>query len=156
VGDGSCPPVVTSEVEVLTRCNGEGMCQEVRPAPHSGAHYFYSVTATDHKLDDPNEDGVWDIVGPGLAGDPSSNFVYNNRRRTWNRGSTTLRTGSMSCRTRRRRILERLGCGRQRRSTGVKIEFRSSARKQGMVTIYTLSGDMVISCLSMARRAMVP
>ena len=147
-GDGSCPPVVTSKGEVLTRCNGEGMCQEVRPAPHSGAHYFYSVTATDHKLDDPNEDGVWDIVGPGLAGDPSSNFVYSNPPTNALAESQFDNAADQIYVVPNPATVESLSDWQLQPNnddpTGIKIEFHHLPKKQGMVTIYTLSGDMVI------------
>ena len=74
-GAGRCPPLVTATGPVFTRCNRAGFCQETQPPPHSGAHYFYSVTATDHALV-VGPGGRFVPAGPGLAGEPSSSFEY--------------------------------------------------------------------------------
>jgi len=138
--------VQTNNGPANARCNSAGVCQATTPSPHSGAHYFYSVTATDHKLD-VSTGGALVPVGPGLAGEPSSNFVYLNPPTD----ATPLEsagdieeevyvvpnpatTASMKPWT-----LE----PNNEDPTGIKIEFHHLPRSTGKVTIFTLSGDMV-------------
>jgi len=146
--DGKCPPVVTGSAQVLTRCNTEGMCQEVAPPPHSGAHYFYSVTATDHKLDDTNGDGVYEVVGPGLAGDPNSSFVYINPP------TNALESAQFDQASDEIYVVPNPATAKSLSDwqlqpnnddpTGLKVEFHHLPAKRGTVTVYTLAGDMVI------------
>ncbi len=147
-GDGKCPPVVTGSATVLTRCNSDGMCQETAPPPHSGAHYFYSVTATDHKLDDTDADGVLEVVGPGLAGDPSSNFVYSNPptnalvQAQFAEASNEIYVVPNPATPQSLKDWQLLPNNDD--PTGVKVEFHHLPQKRGTVTIYTLSGDKVV------------
>lgn len=148
--DGNCAPIMTDRGAVGTRCNRQGQCQETAPAPHSGAHYFYSVTATDHKLEDPNpSDGIDQLViaGAGLSGDPSSNFVYLNppttalapERADAIQDEVYVVPNPATVKTMKPWKLE----PNNDDPTGTKIEFHHLPRSTGLVTIFTLSGDMV-------------
>ncbi len=141
---------MTDRGAVNTRCNGRGMCQETAPSPHSGAHYFYAVTATDHKLEDPNPNDNIDqlvVAGAGLAGDPSSNFVYLNpptgalppERADAIGDEVYVVPNPATPRTMAPWKLE----PNNDDPTGTKVEFHHLPRSTGKVTIFTLAGDMV-------------
>lgn len=143
--NGACPPIQTDRGPVSTRCNAQGICQETAPPAHSGAHYFYSVTATDHKLEVVN--GVLTPAGPGLAGDPSSSFVYLNP-------PTTALDPSQADRAEEEiYVVPNPATARSMAAwqlepnntdpTGSKIEFHHLPRSTGRVSIFTLAGDMV-------------
>jgi hypothetical protein len=141
---------MTDRGPVATRCNRRGQCQETAPSPHSGAHYFYSVTATDHKLEDPNpNDGIDQLLvaGAGLAGDPSSNFVYVNPPTTALPPERADRLEEdvyvvPNPATVRTMAAWKLSPNNED-PTGTKIEFHHLPRSTGKVTIFTLAGDMV-------------
>jgi hypothetical protein len=148
--DGACPPIMTDRGPVNTRCNSRGLCQETAAPPHSGAHYFYAVTATDHKLADPDPtDRVEQLVvaGPGQAGDPSSNFVYLNpptgalppERADAIGDEVYVVPNPATPKTMAPWKLE----PNNDDPTGTKIEFHHLPRSTGKVTIFTLAGDMV-------------
>jgi hypothetical protein len=146
-----CASIQTDEGPVNTRCDKrDNICREVAPSPHAGAHYFYSVTATDHKLEDPNpndRDERLVIAGPGLAGDPSSNFTYLNpptaalppERAGEMEGEIYVVPNPATPRTMAAWQLSPNNTD----PTGTKIEFHHLPQSKGTVTIFTLSGDMV-------------
>jgi len=144
--DGTCPPVVTSRGLVHTRCNAAGQCQEVFPPPHAGAHYFYSVTATDHKVELRGEQQV--IVGAGLAGDPSSNFIYVNPvtnalpRESWANAEGEIYVVPNPA-TRESLDDWRLEPNNED-PTGIKVEFHNLPRTRGQISVFTLSSDLII------------
>ena len=145
--NGDCPPVLTSRGPVYTRCNTQGWCQEVAPPPHSGAHYFYSVTATDHKLDFGPSGGL-EPVGPGLAGDPNSSFEFVNpptralppEEFDQAKEQIYVVPNPATVRTMQPWTLS----PNNDDPTGVKVEFHHLPATRGKVTVFTLSGDMVI------------
>jgi hypothetical protein len=145
--DGQCPPVQTALGPVLTRCNARGVCQETSPPPHSGAHYFYSVTATDHKVEF-GVSGELEPVGPGLAGDPNSNFVYLNPP------TQALPPERFGQAEEEIYVVPNPATAESMKDwqlqpnnddpTGVKVEFHHLPQARGKVTVYTLAGDMVV------------
>lgn len=144
---GGCEPILTASGPVYTRCNERGRCQEVAPPPHSGAHYFYSVTATDHKLDE-GPGGSLVAVGPGLAGDPNSSFEFVNPP------SAALQPAQFDQAKDEIYVVPNPATVRTMQPwtlnpnnddpTGVKVEFHHLPATLGKVTVFTLSGDMVI------------
>jgi hypothetical protein len=145
--DGQCPPVQTSKGLVLTRCNAQGMCQETLPPPHSGAHYFYSVTATDHKME-IGASGDPEPVGPGLAGEPSSNFVYIDPP------TAALASEHFDQAENEIYVVPNPATPQSLKDwqlepnnddpTGVKVEFHHLPASQGKVTVFTLAGDRIV------------
>jgi hypothetical protein len=145
--DRACAPIQTATGPVATRCNRAGMCQEVAPPAHGGAHYFYAVTATDHRLR-IGASGQLEASGPGLAGDPSSNFVYLNPP------SDALPSELFHEAEKEIFVVPNPATRESMRAwmlqpnnedpTGIKIEFQHLPRARGKVTVFTLAGDMVI------------
>jgi hypothetical protein len=145
---GPCPcgQMETSNGTVYSRCNSDGLCQESSPPPHSGAHYFYSVTATDHKME-PNADGVLAPAGPGLAGDPSSNFIYLNPP------TDALPASRAEDEEKEIYVVPNPATAaslapwtlqpNNNDPTGIKIEFHHLPQSTGKVTVFTLAGDLV-------------
>jgi hypothetical protein len=144
-----CPPIVRSDGSVVSaRCNEDGVCQESAPAPHSGQHYFYGVTATDHKLRLDEATLTWEIVGPGLAGDPSSNFVYINPP------TNALEPARYETASDEIYVVPNPATPESMEPwtlnpndedpTGVKVEFHHLPQARGTVTVYTVAGDMVV------------
>lgn len=142
-----CPPILTSIGPVHTRCDSEGWCREVTPPPHSGAHYFYSVTATDHKVE-IDAGGRIVTTGPGLAGDPSSSFEYVTPP------TDALPPERFDQAKDHIYVVPNPATPRSMKAwqlrpnnddpSGVKIEFHHLPATIGKVTVFTLSGDMVI------------
>ena len=141
-----CPQLQGAAGMVYSRCNSDGLCQETSPPGHSGAHYFYSVTATDHKME-PNSEGILAPAGPGLAGDPSSNFVYINPPTDAlppaKAGSienevyvvpNPATAASMAPWTLQPNNVD---------PTGIKVEFHHLPLSKGKLTVFTLAGDLV-------------
>ncbi len=144
--NGKCAPIQTRHGPVNARCNSAGLCQETAPPPHSGAHYFYSVTATDHKLESgPNDTLV--PAGPGLAGDPSSSFVYLNpptealAPEDAGKEDTEIYVVPNPA-TPTSMAPWKLDPNNDD-PTGSKIEFHHLPRSAGKVTVFTLAGDLV-------------
>ena len=145
--DGDCPPVQTANGPVPTRCNSQGRCQETLPPPHHGAHYFYSVTATDHKVA-VGASGQFEPVGPGLAGDPNSNFVYIAPP------TAALAPQAVSASADEIYVVPNPATRASLRDwqlepnnddpTGVKVEFHHLPARRGKITVYTLAGDRVV------------
>jgi hypothetical protein len=144
--NGDCAPLATNRGPVHTRCNAAGLCQETTPPPHAGAHYFYSVTATDHRLQ-VNAAGGLQVAGPGLAGDPSSSFVYLNpptdalppERAEEQDTEIYVVPNPATPETMASWTLE----PNNDDPTGIKVEFHHLPQSTGRVSIFTLSGDLV-------------
>jgi hypothetical protein len=145
--NGECPPVQTASGPVLTRCNRLGMCQEVAPPPHAMANFFYSVTATDHKLAS-GPSGQLEPAGPGLAGDPSSNFLFINppsdalppERYGEAKEEIYVVPNPATTESMKAWQLE----PNNEDPTGVKVAWYHLPQVRGKITVFTLSGDMVI------------
>jgi len=110
---------------------------------HTGMHYFYSVTAMDHIR--VFQDGVLVGYGAGLAGDPSSGFVYtvpqSESQASWNYNEDEVYVvpnpatlASMSPWA--------LNPNNED-PTGLKVEFRHLPAARCAIRIYTLAGDLV-------------
>jgi len=151
--DGVCPPIVktvgSKNLVVSARCNARGYCQETAPISHRGSHYFYSVTATDHKVELDVATGLVTLLGEGLAGDPNSNFQYINP-------PTNALTPARADQAQDEIYVVPNPATAQSMSdwpklqpnnddpTGIKVEFHHLPQSRGKVTVYTLSGDMVV------------
>jgi hypothetical protein len=62
-----CTEVTSNGLLYPTRCDAATQtCRRTAPPPHSGAHYFYSVSATDHALE-TGPGGSFVPAGPGCA-----------------------------------------------------------------------------------------
>ena len=151
---GVCPPIVKTvkgkDLVVSARCNENGFCQETAPSPHTGANYFYSVSASDHKIELDVATGLFKVLGPGLAGDPNSNFVFINppanplceEQEQSEELDQEIYVVPNPATTRTMGAWALLPNNAD--PTGLKIEFHHLPRSRGKVTIFTLSGDMVI------------
>jgi hypothetical protein len=144
--DGKCPTVQTPNGPAGARCNRQGLCQATTPAPHSGQHYFYSVTATDHKVDF-GSGGALTATGPGLAGEPSGSFIYLNpptdatpREQAGDLESEIYVVPNPATPT---SLSPWTLQPNNDDPTGVKIEFHHLPRSTGKVRVFTLSGDLV-------------
>lgn len=112
---------------------------------HSGAHYFYGVTATDHQLQFDTGLRKDVVTGPGKAGSPASNFQFINpvslaqSQETYDRGKIIVVPNPAT-----RESLEAWQLNPDEDDpTGVKIEFRNLPRAPSTIRIYTLAGDLV-------------
>jgi hypothetical protein len=144
-----CPQGVTTEVcdtlEALAAWElgltdiGRQYYRYVDRAMHRGRPYFYAVTAGDHAV---ASDGAF---SEGLVGDPSSNFVFiepggpSQADYAYNEDEVYVvpnpaTTESMQPWT--------LGPNNED-PTGIKVEFRNLPADQGLIRIFTLSGDLV-------------
>jgi hypothetical protein len=144
--DGRCAPLSTPRGVVPARCNAERICQQTTPAPHSGAHYFYSVTATDHAMK-PGPGGRLVATGPGIAGEPSSNFVYITpptealERDQWGDAGREIYVVPNPA-TVRSMEAWRLQPNNDD-PTGTKVEFHHLPRAVGRIRIFSLAGDLI-------------
>jgi hypothetical protein len=145
--DGVCPEISSNNLLFPTRCDaGSRTCRRTAPPPHSGAHYFYGVTATDHALE-LGSGGALVPAGPGLAGDPNSNFVYINPP------TDALARGRYDDAKDEIYVVPNPATPASMEAwkldpnnsdpTGTKVEFHHLPRSTGKVTIYSLSGDMI-------------
>jgi hypothetical protein len=124
------------------------VCQEAAPAPHRGAHYFYSVSASDHKVELDVASGLFTIVGPGLAGDPNSNFQYINPPTNALQEARADQAQDEIFVVPNPATTQSMNAWKLQPNnddpTGIKIEFHHLPNSRGKVTVYTLSGDMVV------------
>jgi hypothetical protein len=146
--NGACPPIQRDSQFINRRCDARGRCRETAPPPQSGAHYFYSVTATDHKLEErPAGSGTLVAVGPGLAGEPNSSFSFVDP-------PTNALTPAQYDRASDEIYVVPNPASREKMEpwklfpnngdpTGTKIEFHHLPATSGKVTIFTLAGDRV-------------
>jgi hypothetical protein len=117
-----------------------------RRRQHAGAHYFYAVTATDHKLE-VGPSGALEATGPGLSGDPSSNFVYMNPP------TNALAPANYGDAESEIYVIPNPATPESMKPwklepnnndpTGTKVEFHHLPQTTGRLTIFTLGGDMV-------------
>jgi hypothetical protein len=123
----------------LTDQGGRQYYRYIDKAIHQGRPYFYAVTAMDH---DFQSDGTFQT---GKAGDPSSNFQFvepkSVAQNPWAYDPDQIfvvpnpaTTQSMAAWT-----LE----PNNEDPTGIKVEFRNLPASEGIIRIYTLSGDLV-------------
>jgi hypothetical protein len=114
---------------------------------HNGIYYFYAVTATDFELDPTAED--IEPTGPGLVGDPQSNFEFaspksNAQTREQRRdfGENIFVVPNPATREALSEFSQLLPNSED--PTGVRIEFRNLPLARNTVRIFTLSGDLVV------------
>ncbi|MEN8007021.1 MAG: hypothetical protein ABFS42_08395 [Candidatus Krumholzibacteriota bacterium] len=120
---------------------------------HNGFIYFYSVTSSDHELkrfSNRDPDDPYDVVGPGLVGDPGSSF-----------NSTVPGTQSQTAEEREKfgvniyvypnpATREALAEYQELKPngedpTGVRVTFTNLPQARNTIQIYTVSGDLVQS-----------
>jgi hypothetical protein len=112
-------------------------------AIHRGRPYFYSVTALDHSISGSESDPV---LGPGKAGDPSSNFVFvepmtpSQFDYAYQEGAVYVVPNPATTESMQPWTLS----PNNDDPTGIKVEFRNLPMDRGMIRVYTLSGDLVI------------
>jgi hypothetical protein len=142
---GPCAPIPSPGGLVPARCNEAGRCAEVTAPPKSGMHHFYSVTATDHRID--NDNGHMVATGMGLVGGPNTNFEYLSPP------TTPLAPEEVSRSRERIYVVPNPATNESMQPwrlhptnddpTGLKVEFHHLPLGRGHVTIYTLAGDLV-------------
>jgi hypothetical protein len=115
---------------------------------HNGFLYFYSVTATDHKMGPAPGTGEFVPTGDGLKGDPGSSFTHTHPATTAQTAEERLRDGVaiyVYPNPATRSALEEF----QQLSpdaddpTGIKIRFTNLPESHNTINIYTLDGDLV-------------
>lgn len=142
---GRCDPVLVDGQTVFQRCDERGRCRSTRQPPFPGGHYFYGVTATDHRMEDRG--GQFVVVGPGLAGSPQGNFQFINPPTDalppaqYDQADDEIYVVPNPA-TPASMAPWRL-FPNNNDPTGVKIEFHHLPAALGTVTIFTLSGDLV-------------
>jgi hypothetical protein len=110
---------------------------------HTGMHYFYSVTAMDHIR--VFQDGVLIGYAAGLAGDPSSGFVYtvpqSESQPSWdyNEDEVYVVPNPATSASMAPWALE----PNNDDPTGLKVEFRHLPAARCTIRVYTLAGDLV-------------
>jgi hypothetical protein len=147
--DVPCPQGVTVAVcDTITRLamselglpDGRQYYRYVDGSMHRGRPYFYSVTASDHGIDD---DGTFI---EGKAGDPSSNFVYVEPNTTsqpaYAYSEDKIYVVPNPATRESMAAWPELGPTNDD-PTGIKVEFRNLPAAEGVVRIYTLAGDLV-------------
>jgi len=112
-------------------------------AIHRGRPYFYSVTAMDHAISGTGNNIQ---LGPGKAGDPSSNFVFvepmtpSQRDYAYQEGEVYVVPNPATTESMQPWTLQ----PNNDDPTGIKVEFRNLPMDKGIIRIYTLAGDLVI------------
>jgi hypothetical protein len=109
-------------------------------AMHRGRPYFYSVTATDHAIDEGTG-----AFSEGKAGDPSSNFSFVEPQ--------TLAQAGYKYREEDVYVVPNPATAASMEAwtlepnnddpTGIKVEFRNLPADRGTIRVYTVSGDLV-------------
>lgn len=114
---------------------------------HNGIYYFYAVTATDFEMD-PTSTEIRP-TGPGLVGDPQSNFEFatpksDAQRREERRdfGENIYVVPNPATRDALAEFSKLFPNSDD--PTGVRVEFRNLPRARNTVRIFTLSGDLII------------
>lgn len=122
----------------------------IDPQVHNGYIYFYSVTATDHQLraipgTDPQQ---YEIVGPGLIGDPGSSFTHTAPAKRAQTAEERSRQGANifvypnpATRTALREFQQLFASSDD--PTGVRVQFANLPAARNTIKIFTLSGDLV-------------
>jgi hypothetical protein len=114
---------------------------------HNGIFYFHSVTATDFTADPVGATLV--PIGPGLSGDPASNFKFSVPKSQAQTAEERAKYGAnvyLVPNPATRSTLADFSELNPNASdpTGVRVEFRNLPRAQSTVRIFTLAGDLVI------------
>lgn len=143
--DGACDPIETGSEVVYRRCDRRRRCRATFPPPATGAHYFYSVTATDHQME--RRGAALVPTAPGLVGSPQTNFLYVQPP------SGTLPARQFEQAEREIYVVPNpatrssiAGWALDPNNddpTGIKIEFHHLPAAVGRITVFTLSGDRV-------------
>lgn len=143
--DGDCAPIHVGSTATFRRCDSRGRCRTAAAPPRPGMHYFYSVTATDHRLQ--SRRGTLVAAGPGLEGDPQSNFRFidppTHALQPWQYGLADQEIYVVPNPATTRSMAPWTLHPNNADPTGVKIEFHHLPAAQGKITIFTVSGDMV-------------
>lgn len=113
---------------------------------HNGIYYFYSVTATDFNAD-PSGDELTPI-GPGIVGDPQSNFQFAVPRSTSQSAEDRGQFGHNIYVVPNPATRESLSEFSQLNPnsddpTGIRIMFANLPQSRNTIQIFTLSGDLV-------------
>lgn len=110
---------------------------------HTGMHYFYSVTATDHERVFTNS--VLTGYAEGLSGDPSSGFVYtvpqSASQPSWDYDPDQVFVVPNPA-TQESMAPWALNPNNDD-PTGLKVEFRHLPAAKCTIRVYTLAGDLV-------------
>jgi hypothetical protein len=143
---GTCPPIETPDGRVPSRCHPSGRCVECTGVPASGLHVFYAVTATDHRMDG-FEHGDLRPTGPGIVGQPNTNFVYVVPP------TTALEPADFAAAEQEIYVVPNPATAEtmadwtlqpnNHEPSGTKIEFHHLPRGTGTIRIWTLAGDLV-------------
>jgi len=119
---------------------------------HNGFIYFYSVTATDHKLErftrNRLPDDPLDIVGLGLVGDPSTSFNHTVPGTQAQTAEQREQFGVNIYVYPNPATVEALADYQELKPngedpTGVRVTFTNLPQAHNSVQIYTVSGDLV-------------
>jgi hypothetical protein len=117
---------------------------------HNGIYYFHSVTATDINAD-PASAAATNLValGPGLSGDPQSNFEFSVPKSDAQTAEERDQFGHNIYVVPNPATREALAEFSELNPnaddpTGVRVEFRNLPKSANAVKLYTLSGDLVI------------
>lgn len=145
--DGSpCPPIETPHGPVPARCH-RGVCTQTAAPPRSGENYFYAVTAADHQLE-IRDDGTPVAIGPGVSGSPNGNFAYvvpQTRAlvpEQFGRAASEIYVVPNPA-TPQSMAAWSLQPNNDDPS-GFKVEFHHVPQAVGKISIFTLSGDLVV------------
>jgi hypothetical protein len=112
---------------------------------HNGIYYFYSVTATDFDVDA----ALGTPKGPGLVGDPQSNFEFaipksdaQTREERAAQGAQIYVVPDPATRESLAEFSQLFPNSQD--PTGVRVEWRNLPMAKNVVRVFTLSGDLVI------------
>jgi hypothetical protein len=113
---------------------------------HNGFLYFYSVTATDHRLDTVG--GNFRVTGEGQAGDPGSSFQNTVPGANSQTAEERSRDGVNIYVFPNPATRDALAEFQQLRPnaddpTGVRVMFTNLPRAKNTISIFTLDGDLV-------------
>jgi hypothetical protein len=115
---------------------------------HNGLFYFYSVTATDFNAAIDLNTGALVNLGPGLVGDPQSNFDFATPRPHAQSAKERAELGQNIYVVPNPATRESLSKFSQLNPngddpTGVRVMFSNLPRSKNTVKIFTLAGDLV-------------
>ncbi len=113
---------------------------------HNGIYYFYAVTASDFTVDQSKTELT--PTGPGLVGDPQSNFAFASPKSVAQTPEDRKANGAniyVVPNPATRQSLSEFSqlYPNSDDPTGVRVEFRNLPRSKNTVKIFTLSGDLV-------------
>jgi hypothetical protein len=143
--DGGCEAIQVGSVRVDSRCDSRRRCRATLTPPQSGVHYFYSVTATDHLL--RLRDGFPVAAGPGLQGDPQTNYVFidppTNALQPAQYGAADQEIYVVPNPATPASLAPWALHPTNDDPSGLKVEFHHLPAAVGKLTIFTLAGDRV-------------